>query len=136
MKLTLIHLALIVIGVLMLVNLGYSVKEGLESQGSYTKNDDDKNDEDKNDDKNEKPDDEDSDKYILKSQIVPPVCPKCPDVTVCPNNNNNNNSSGFIPQPFVNKDYSAGYNLAPGSGSGPLTAAYEPLPMLTDFSQF
>jgi hypothetical protein len=119
MKLTLIHLALIVIGVLMLVNLGYSVKEGLESQGSYTKNDEDKND-------------EDSDKYILKSQIVPPVCPKCPDVTVCPNNNNN----GFVPQPFVNKDYSAGYNVAPGSGSGPLTAAYEPRPMLTDFSQF
>jgi hypothetical protein len=135
MKLTYIHLALIVIGVLMLVNLGYSVKEGLESQGSYTKNDEDKNDEDKNDeDKNdEDKNDEDSDKYILKSQIVPPVCPKCPDVTVCPNNNN---STGFVPQPFANKDYSSGYNVAPGSGSGPLTAAYEPRPMLTDFSQF
>jgi hypothetical protein len=131
MKLTYIHLALIVIGVLMLVNLGYSVKEGLESQGSYTKNDDDKND-----DQNEKPDDEDSDKYILKSQIVPPVCPKCPDVTVCPNNNNNNNSSGFVPQPFANRDYNSQYNVAPGSGTGPLTAAYEPRPMLTDFSQF
>lgn len=120
----------------MLVNLGYSVKEGLESQGSYTKNDDeDKNDEYKNDDKNEKPDDEDSDKYILKSQIVPPVCPKCPDVTVCPNNNNNNNN-GFVPQPFANKDYLSGYNVAPGSGSGPLTSEYEPRPMLTDFSQF
>lgn len=116
MKLTYIHLALIVIGVLMLVNLGYSVKEGLESQGSYTKND------------------EDSDKYILKSQIVPPVCPKCPDVTVCPNNNNN--SSGFVPQPFANRDYNSQYNVAPGSGTGPLTAAYEPRPMLTDFSQF
>jgi hypothetical protein len=133
MKLTYIHLALIVIGVLMLVNLGYSVKEGLESQGSYTKNDDDKNDDDKkDDDKN----DEDSDKYILKSQIVPPVCPKCPDVTVCPNNNNNNNSSGFVPQPFANRDYNSQYNIAPGSGMGPLTAAYEPRPMLTDFSQF
>ena len=120
MKLTYIHLALIVIGVLMLVNLGYSVKEGMKSQGAYTKNDDDKND-------------EDSDKYILKSQIVPPVCPKCPDVTVCPNNNNNNNSTGFVPQPFANKDYLYGYNVAPGM---PLTAAYEPRPMLTDFSQF
>lgn len=26
----------------------------------------------------------DEDLYILKSEIVPPVCPKCPDVTVCP----------------------------------------------------
>lgn len=24
------------------------------------------------------------DLYILKSEIVPPVCPKCPDATVCP----------------------------------------------------
>ena len=132
MKLTYIHLALIVIGVLMLVNLGYSVKEGMKSQGAYTKKDDDKNDDKNDEDKN----DEDSDKYILKSQIVPPVCPKCPDVTVCPNNNNNNNSAGFVPQPFANKDYLYGYNVAPGSGSGPLTSEYEPRPMLTDFSQF
>lgn len=120
MKLTLIHLALIVIGVLMLVNLGYSVKEGMES----------KKDED------DKPDEEDKDKYILKTQIVPPVCPKCPDVTVCPNNRTA--PAGWVPQPFVNKDYSSGYNVAPapGSGSGPLTSAYEPRPMLTDFSQF
>ena len=26
----------------------------------------------------------DDDLYILKSQIVPPVCPKCPNVTTCP----------------------------------------------------
>jgi hypothetical protein len=116
MKLTLIHLALIVIGVLMLVNLGYSVKEGMESQGQYT-------------DEDEKEDDRD--KYILKSQIVPPVCPKCPDVTVCPNNSSA--PSGWVPSPFVNKDYSTGYNVAPGM---PLTSAYEPRPMLTDFSQF
>lgn len=122
MKLTLIHLALIVIGVLMLVNLGYSVKEGMESQGSNSI--ENKNTEDEEDE-------EDSDKYILKSQIVPPVCPKCPDVTVCPNNNTA--PTGWVPQPFVNKDYSAGYNVAPGM---PLTAAYEPRPMLTDFSQF
>ena len=129
MKLSYIHLALIVIGVLMLVNLGYSVKEGLESQGSYNNNDDDNK---KTDDDDKK--DEDSDKYILKSQIVPPVCPKCPDVTVCPNNSNA--PTGWVPQPFVNRDYDSQYNLAPGSGSGPVASAYEPRPMLTDFSQF
>ena len=26
----------------------------------------------------------DEDKYVLKSAIVPPVCPKCPDVQACP----------------------------------------------------
>ena len=109
MKLTLIHLALIVIGILMLANLGYSVKEGMESRED---------------------EEEDSDKYILKSQIVPPVCPKCPDVTVCPNNSSA--PTGWVPQPFANKDY----NVMPGSGSGPITSAYEPRPMLTDFSQF
>lgn len=121
MKLTLIHLALIVIGVLMLVNLGYSVKEGMESQGANST------------DNKKTEDEEDEDKYILKSQIVPPVCPKCPDVTVCPSKEA---PTGWVPQPFVNKDYSTGYNVAPGSGSGPLTPAYEPRPMLTDFSQF
>ena len=31
----------------------------------------------------------DEDLYILKSEVVPPVCPACPNVTVCPKNNNN-----------------------------------------------
>ena len=122
MKLTLIHLALIVIGVLMLVNLGYSVKEGMESQGYL------------NNDKDEDEKEDDRDKYILKSQIVPPVCPKCPDVTVCPNNSSA--PSGWVPSPFANRDYNSQYNVAPGSGSGPIASAYEPRPMLTDFSQF
>lgn len=91
----------------MLVNLGYSVKEGMKPK--------------------KKTDDDDAadDKYILKTQIVPPVCPKCPDVTVC-----HKNSHGWVPQPFVNK----GYNVDPTSAS--LTSTYEPRPMLTDFSQF
>lgn len=123
MKLTLIHLALIVIGVLMLVNLGYSVKEGMESQGYLNKKDEETDEEE-----------DDKDKYILKTQIVPPVCPKCPDVTVCPNNSSA--PSGWVPSPFANRDYNSQYNVAPGSGSGPIASAYEPRPMLTDFSQF
>ena len=27
---------------------------------------------------------EDDDKYMLKSEMVPPVCPKCPDSATCP----------------------------------------------------
>jgi len=66
----------------------------------------------------------DEDKYILKSEIVPPVCPVCPSVTPCPNKpsppcppcgrcpespfeckkvpNYSNNSSGFLPNPVLN----------------------------------
>ncbi len=28
--------------------------------------------------------DGDEDMYILKSEVVPPVCPKCPDIAACP----------------------------------------------------
>ena len=31
-------------------------------------------------------DDDDEELYVLKSQIVPPVCPKCPDVKKCDTN--------------------------------------------------
>ena len=62
MKLRLVHLLIIVLGVLVLGNLGFSIKENLEMR---------KKDIPKCD----------SDLYILKSEIVPPVCPKCPDVS-------------------------------------------------------
>ena len=29
----------------------------------------------------------DMSKYILKSEVVPPVCPKCPDSRTCPRQN-------------------------------------------------
>ena len=39
----------------------------------------------------------DADKYMLKSEIVPPVCPKCPDSRMCPKQNSSSeetNSTG------------------------------------------
>ena len=39
----------------------------------------------------------DSSKYMLKSEIVPPVCPKCPDSRMCPKQNSSSeetNSTG------------------------------------------
>ena len=59
MKLKVSHLFFLLLGVLLLSNLGFSVKEGLQDRS-------------------------DDDDYILKSEIVPPVCPKCPDVNLCP----------------------------------------------------
>lgn len=112
MKLTNIHLMFIVVGVLMMVNLGMTVREGMRVKKKRT----------------------DEDKYILKSQIVPPVCPKCPDVTVCPNADTNNNSStsyNYMPSfaQFANKTLQ--------TATAPSTIGnYLPRPMLTDFSQF
>jgi hypothetical protein len=114
MKLSNVHLVLIIIGILMLVNLGFTVKEGLQNKN------------------NSDNDNDDSDKYILKSQIVPPVCPKCPDVTVCPDKEKSQQCTPCPPcgrcpsQPFVNKSWDRPMTLTD----------YLPRPMLTDFSQF
>lgn len=71
----------------------------------------------------------DEDKYVLKSSIVPPVCPKCPDVQACPSKqecppcpacarcpepafeckkvpNYNSTNDEYLPRPVVN-DFSA-----------------------------
>ena len=58
MKLKVSYLFFILLGILLLSHLGFSIKENFE-QG-------------------------DKSEYILKSAIVPPVCPKCPDVKLCP----------------------------------------------------
>ena len=77
MKLTISHLFLILLGVLLLSDLGFILKEGLSKEIVMEKTE---------------PQKEaavggrevDDDLYILKSKIVPPVCPKCPDVKACP----------------------------------------------------
>jgi|TARA_Y100000389_G_scaffold38998_1_gene33385 hypothetical protein len=71
MKLTLVHLLLITVLAILLSTLGYTIKEGLTS-GKKSRR------------KKKKSDYDDDDEYILKSQIVPPVCPKCPDSRSCP----------------------------------------------------
>ena len=101
MKLKSVHLLLILLGSLLLCLACNSVKEGLTN-----KTDCDKNKE--NDKENDKDNDMyssianssesalpagipgsqiprgDEDMYILKSQIVPPVCPACPTTSECP----------------------------------------------------
>ena len=122
MKLTVSHLFFLLLVVLLLSNLGLSLREGYRNRDDY----DDWDDSDDWDDRN------DRDDYILKSKIVPPVCPKCPDVNICP-------KCGGKPQPcppcgrcpkpaFTCKkvpDYSS-----------PAYDNYNPRPVLTDFSQF
>ncbi len=80
MKLTKLHLFIILIGILALSSLGLTIHEGLENmrnsqlerEEEYQQQLDDRFGDDKNN------------SYILKSEVVPPVCPKCPQRTACP----------------------------------------------------
>ena len=58
-------------------NLGKDVVEGMENQHKHN---------DTHHGKGVKKDDipEGDEDLYLKSEIVPPVCPKCPDAAVCP----------------------------------------------------
>ena len=73
MKLKTHHLFYILLGVLVLSHLGFGVKEYFDSNDGLPKG---------------IPESEipegDEDLYIKKTEVVPPVCPKCPDVTACP----------------------------------------------------
>ena len=70
------------------------------------------------------------DLYILKSQIVPPVCPACPTITECPRQKPCPACPpcGRCPEPAFDckkvPNYSAGQNNT------------IPRPVLSDFSQF
>jgi hypothetical protein len=110
--------------------------------------------------------DGDEDLYILKSEVVPPVCPACPNVTVCPKNNNNKPPPcppcGRCPEPAfeckkvpnynsnsnsdMNSDMNSNGNMNNGNMnnnnfkninySNSSYSDFLPRPVLTDFSQF
>jgi len=69
--------------------------------------------------------------YILKSEIVPPVCPACPNVTVCPNNN-----SKPPPCPPCARCPEPSFECKKVPNYSSNTTDYLPRPILTDFSQF
>jgi hypothetical protein len=71
------HIFFILMGVLLLGNLGYGVKEYFENGST-----DAQSALPKGVPRSEIPEG-DEDLYILKSEIVPPVCPRCPEVNVC-----------------------------------------------------
>ena len=72
MKLRAIHIFFVLLAILILSNLGIGVREYFEN----------KDDTQQGISKKDIPDG-DENLYILKSEIVPPVCPKCPDVQSC-----------------------------------------------------
>ena len=65
MKLNLNSMFLLLLAVIILSGLGFNIREGMEVRGSQI------------------PEGQE-DLYILKSSIVPPVCPACPSSAMCP----------------------------------------------------
>lgn len=77
--------------------------------------------------------DGDEDLYILKSEVIPPVCPACPNVTVCPNDNGNKAPPpcppcARCPEPSFDCKKVPNYNSN--------NSDFLPRPVLADFSQF
>lgn len=72
------------------------------------------------------------DKYILKTQIVPPVCPRCPDViNVC-----NDSAKKCPPCPAPQRCPEPAYECKLVPNFQRRTGDHIPKPILTDFSQF
>ena len=118
MKLRLIHLLLIVLGIIVLSNAGFGIKEGMKHG--------------KKKGKKGKKHSLNNNNYILKSQIVPPVCPRCPDVKACPKQ-----KSKCPPCPPCARCPQAPFECkkVPNYSSS-ADQDYLPRPLLTDFSSF
>jgi len=71
------------------------------------------------------------DLYILKSAIVPPVCPKCPDIKVCPDKN-----AKCPPCPPCARCPEPAFKCKKVPDLSSSNTSYLPQPILTDFSQF
>jgi len=83
-----------------------------------------------NDDQTPPPPYDDSDMYILKSQIVPPVCPACPPP--CPKNKKSADECPACPPCARCPDPSYDCKLVPNYES----TNSNPIPVLNDFSAF
>ena len=74
------------------------------------------------------------DLYILKSQVVPPVCPKCPDPIVqCPDNND---TTKCPPCPPCARCPEPAFDCKKVPNYSAFNQNYMPVPVLNDFSTF
>lgn len=73
MKLKISHLFFLLLAVLVVYHFVYDVKEYFDSNDGLPEGI-----------PKSQIQEGDEDLYIKKTEIVPPVCPKCPDVTACP----------------------------------------------------
>jgi hypothetical protein len=72
----------------------------------------------------------DEDLYILKSEIVPPVCPACPEVTACPG------KEECEPCPPCGRCPEAPFECKKVPNYRASSSSFLPMPILNDFSQF
>jgi len=125
-KFSLRNLLLLVLAVLVLSRLGLGVKEFFEnaegSEGASSALP-------KGISKSEIPEG-DEDMYILKSEVVPPVCPKCPDVTSCPK------PAKCQPCPPCARCPEPAFECKKVPNYNRTDDQYLPRPVLSDFSQF
>jgi hypothetical protein len=70
--------------------------------------------------------------YILKSEVIPPVCPACPNINVCPNNN----SKAPPPCPPCARCPEPAFDCKKVPNYNSNNSEYLPRPVLADFSQF
>jgi hypothetical protein len=112
MKLCLTSLFILLLAVIVFSHLGFSIKEGMEIR----RRDIPRGQEDL---------------YILKSSIVPPVCPKCPDGANCPREKPCPPCPGCArcPEPAFTCKKVPDYSAANVDNS-------LPLPMLNSFASF
>lgn len=129
-----LHLILIVLAILLLSKIGFGVKEYFENQEpeqvSTSSSSSASSALPKGIPFNQIPNG-DEDLYIKKSEVVPPVCPKCPDVTACPST-----KEKCPPCPACARCPEPSYQckLVPNFDS--LDNDTVPRPILTDFSSF
>lgn len=76
------------------------------------------------------------DKYILKSQIVPPVCPKCPDVQCPAVSSSDSSSADTRPCPPCSRCPEPSFTCEKVPNYNAFNAKTMPLPVLSDFSNF
>jgi hypothetical protein len=107
-----LYLFMILLAVIILSDLGFKMREGLSVSSQQIPRGEE-------------------DKYILKSSIVPPVCPKCPSSAVCPRNKPCPPcpACARCPEPAFTCKKVPDYSAARVDDK-------LPLPMLNSFSQF
>jgi hypothetical protein len=124
MKLNNTHLFIILICVLTLSTLGLTIMEGFNDRLNNS-------DRPTGVARDQIPNGQE-DLYILKSQVVPPVCPKCPDISALPSEQKKCAPCppcGRCPEAAFECKKVPNYNVAPVSNK-------LPRPMLNSFADF
>jgi len=121
------YIVVIVIGLVLLYNLGMNVKEGLTNQADASSA------LPQGIPKSEIPPG-DEDLYIRKSEIVPPVCPKCPDINTTGNTTVSNLKCPPCPPCGRCKEPSFECKKVPTYSA--VNNNNMPRPVLADFSNF